>query len=346
MFGLRADITALGSCLSACRWTMALQLLGTAGHWNIQLSGMAVNAAVSACSRGHQWLVALGSLGSLAGVVDGDGLTQINSVAKACEHGLHWDRVLSLMAGMGCKMCQPDVFSCSTGVSACSRTEHWEESMDLWRELQRRWVQPNEVAYGAACAASRLGSSEAALKLLAEMEQRRLVKNLIICNIQLSSYADGSNWQEALSLLDQMLKVGPAPNLISLRQVAAAAAAACCLQSRGLFNRLQRLIDEVLPSLRTPAERFERSESRKTFSSLVLVNSAIEALELLESHDSLGEGSVMALQGQMRPVLTRLQRLQGILPAMRSKTGEADLESLRLESFWALLEHAETFVNS
>eukprot|EP00435_Cladocopium_sp_Y103_P011896 s105_g3.t1 len=333
VFGLRADITALGSCLSACRWTMALQLLGTAGHWNIQLSGIAVNAAVSACSRGHQWLVAT-SLGSLQsrGVADGDGLTRINSVAKACEHGLHWDRVLSLMTGMGCKMCQPDVFSCSTGVSACSRTEHWEESMDLWRELQLRLVKPNEVAYGAACAASRVGSSEAALKLLAELEQRRLVKNLIMYNIQLSSYADGSNWQEALSLLDQMLKVGPAPNLISLREVAAAAATACCLQSRGLFNRLQRLVDEVFPSLRSPPERSDR----KSFSSLVLVNSAIEALELLESHDSLGEGSVMALQGQMWPVLTKLRRLQGTLPAMSFGTGEADLESLRLESFFNL----------
>eukprot|EP00438_Fugacium_kawagutii_P035282 Skav234846 [mRNA] locus=scaffold1355:110989:115699:+ [translate_table: standard] len=313
---LHVDITAVGTCISACRqrWAKALQLLAEVCVRGLQQSGIATNAAITACSHGHRWAAAV--------QLNASGITGINSVAKACEHGLHWDRVLSLMQGMWCQLIRCDVFSCSTSVSACSRTQHWEHAMDVWSEMQVRLVRPNEVAYGAACSASQIGFAET-LELLGEMEQRRLAKNLIICNIQLSSYAARSRWQEAISLLEQMdadhaTQSAPAPNLISLRSVASAAGSAQRgMQSRQLFGRLQALIDELLPFAGSHA-------GRKSFSSLVLVNSAIEALELLDSYDELRERSVLALQTPLVPVVSKLLHLQRPNPGGQSGDSQGE----------------------
>lgn len=306
--GLRLDIKGVGCAISACRqrWRSALSLVCQGVKQSIQLSSIAVNSGIAACSTGHQWQMALKLRDEIWGFEEL--VTRLNSVAKACEHGLHWNRVIGLMRGMSQWRCVPDNFSCSTVVSACSRTEHWEHSLDLWREL-KRYMTPNIVAYGAACVASRLKSAEAALELLEEMELKSLKRNLIICNIHLTSYAAGTHWQEALVLLEEMLSDDselPEPNLISLREVSEAVGSACGLHSRELFERLQCLVDDVLMPNGSDRASFKK---RTGFSSLVPLNAAIEAMELLDSHDSLSAGSVFALQGQMLPVLFALQRL-------------------------------------
>ena len=306
--GLRLDIKGVGCAISACRqrWRSALSLVCQGVKQSIQLSSIAVNSGIAACSTGHQWQMALKLRDEIWGFEEL--VTRLNSVAKACEHGLHWNRVIGLMRGMSQWRCVPDNFSCSTVVSACSRTEHWEHSLDLWREL-KRYMTPNIVAYGAACVASRLKSAEAALELLEEMELKSLKRNLIICNIHLTSYAAGTHWQEALVLLEEMLSDDselPEPNLISLREVSEAVGSACGLHSRELFGRLQCLVDDVLMPNESDRASFKK---RRGFSSLVPLNAAIEAMELLDSHDSLSARSVFALQGQMLPVLFALQRL-------------------------------------
>ena len=306
--GLRLDIKGVGCAISACRqrWRSALSLVCQGVKQSIQLSSIAVNSGIAACSTGHQWQMALKLRDEIWGFEEL--VTRLNSVAKACEHGLHWNRVIGLMRGMSQWRCVPDNFSCSTVVSACSRTEHWEHSLDLWRELNR-YMTPNIVAYGAACVASRLKSAEAALELLEEMELKSLKRNLIICNIHLTSYAAGTHWQEALVLLEEMLSDDselPEPNLISLREVSEAVGSACGLHSRELFGRLQCLVDDVLMPNESDRASFKK---RRGFSSLVPLNAAIEAMELLDSHDSLSARSVFALQGQMLPVLFALQRL-------------------------------------
>jgi len=191
-------------------------------------------------------------------------------------------------------------------------------------------MTPNIVAYGAACVASGLKSAEAALDLLEEMELKSLKRNLIICNIHLTSYAAGTHWQEALVLLEEMLSDSelPEPNLISLREVSEAVGSACGLHSRELFGRLQCLVDDVLMPNGSDRASFKK---RKGFSSLVPLNAAIEAMELLDSHDSLSAGSVFALQGQMLPVRFALQRLAQWPWAFSAE------ESIRsLESFFNL----------
>ena len=327
----------MGCAISACRqrWRAALSLVCQGVQQSIQLSSIAVNSGISACSTGHQWQMALKLRDEIWGLEQL--VTGLNSVAKACEHGLHWNQVIGLMRGMSEWRCVPDNFSCSTAVSACSRTEHWEHSLDLWREL-KRYMTPNVVAYGAACVASRLKSAEAALELLEEMELKSLKRNLIICNIHLTSYAAGTHWQEALVLLEEMQDDPelPEPNLISLREVSEAVGSACGLHSRELFRRLQCLVDDVL--MPTGSEGRASFKKRKGFSSLVPLNAAIEAMELLDSHDSLSAGSVFALQGQMLPILFALQRLQW--PWATASFGSSDStcrdveESIRsLESF-------------
>lgn len=302
--GLQADIKGLGTTLSACRrhWQLGLEVLSQGSRLAVELSDISWNAGIGACAYGHQWLHSFELLRHVQGPEDkvqrdAQGSfdliqyrTALNSAAKACEHRLRWDMVLSLMHKM--RSIQPDAFSCSTCISACGRTERWEDSVYVWREFQARNVKPNVVAYGAMCSACRTAPESLLSVFLEEMKELRLSRNLIILNIELSC----AQWQEALLLLEQMdgeaesttknprkacgTEQRLAPNLVSLRQVATVLSQAGAHSARWVLGRLASMVQLDLQSRRpNDVERVGR------FSSFLLMNSAIETLELLDACD-------------------------------------------------------------
>ena len=290
VFGLQLDVQAMGVAVSACRahWQPALALLRQGQHLAL-ISDVAVNTGIACCSYGRSWAQAMQLLRQHVGLLRADQLTTaLNTVAKAFEHRLRWDLVLSVHSVMVAGQSALDAISCSTAVSACGKSQRWELSLGVWKDCKSRTVEPNVIAYGAACSACSEHSLVSALALLDEMQQGRLQRNLITCNIELASYAGRSLWQSAWSLLESMDKLGPAPNLVSLRE------AAFAKQSRPLLARLQSSVPQLLASCQPV---------RASFSSFLPVTAAVEAIELLDGHGFISEFMLGALSRRIPPQL-------------------------------------------
>ncbi|CAJ1433463.1 unnamed protein product [Effrenium voratum] len=215
-FRLCPDLVLLGALCNA-RWRQAQLLLS-----GVQPDIVMRTAAISACEKSTQWRQAL-RLSPLPKITAASSAAaSAAGAAKAWAHALQlalgapldiafhdallsasekagqWQQALHLFARLPVSRASPGLISCNALVSACGARERWEFALQAFARLSR----PSVVSYGAALSAfEEAGQWQQAVWLLTDAIRITVQVNVICFNAVISACEQGVQWLRAAQLL-------------------------------------------------------------------------------------------------------------------------------------------------
>ncbi|CAE7030909.1 PTAC2 [Symbiodinium natans] len=210
--GTKGLNAAVKTCRSASQWELALWLALSA-HKQTERDGLTYSMVLSACSEGSVWELAirlwlearqegLGSYGHVA-----------SAAIAACGKGKQWQQAIALL----CSIEQPDAAVFAAAIDACRRAGRWQEALAVLESFRPLGAPPPE-GIGAAVSALAYNTRwmQALLLFHEEFLQGPCLEGtgpgMRGFTGALQACAEGSNWQVALSLLEQMAARKLAPD--------------------------------------------------------------------------------------------------------------------------------------
>eukprot|EP00913_Durusdinium_trenchii_P026572 g24928.t1 len=112
----------------ASQWQLAL---GVSWHLGVaKLSAYTYGLLLRALTKGVQWTIALEVLDTMPHAQVQPNLIIFNSAIACCSAGAAWPHALRLLQVMQTEMLQADVISCSSAISACEKGLQWRKALE------------------------------------------------------------------------------------------------------------------------------------------------------------------------------------------------------------------------
>ncbi|CAJ1328571.1 unnamed protein product [Effrenium voratum] len=232
--GLRGNVITYSAGISACEksgcWSCAMELLTQLRRKEIELHGITLNSALSACGRAAAWRSGLGLYSDDDLDVD---VVRCNAACSACGNARRWRQALQLLL-----LCtsgrSPTVVTCNSAISSCEKVGRWREALAIFETMHPeasrvtcnslisacasagRWqsalalfvltarrFRADSVGFNAlARACERGGVWQVALAVLEAAKERRM-EDVITYNSSISACVSAAQWQHALGLLQE-----------------------------------------------------------------------------------------------------------------------------------------------
>jgi pentatricopeptide repeat protein len=124
---------------------------------------------------------------------------------------------VELFKEMDSRGIKPDVVICSQLVTIYGKLRQPELALKMLETMEtERGLVPNDRTYNAAISACAKGGQwQQALSLLQEMREKGVIPDRITYSAAISACGKGGQWQQALSLLQEMREKGVTPNVIT-----------------------------------------------------------------------------------------------------------------------------------
>lgn len=159
---------------------------------------MALNQQISAYAKESLWEEAINRLFSKK-TVD---VVSFNATIKACGKGTHWQLSTYLLKQMVVQEVSPDIISYNTAIGSCEKESQWHLALDLFEEMCSVRLTPDSITFATVL---RVCEWNRALFLLQEMLEESVQPNQQILGTAVHVCEKGSQWQEALNLLEGMM---------------------------------------------------------------------------------------------------------------------------------------------
>ncbi|CAB1098432.1 unnamed protein product [Ectocarpus sp. CCAP 1310/34] len=237
------DIQTINTVMAACaaegEWELALEVMKKAQREDrLHPTRVTYNTAISACGRRGESDRAVQLLREMRVAGLAPDTISYNSAIAACAVKGQWRRALSLLGEMGAggkggrgsggaRLPSPDVYSFGSAITACGRGGQWSLAVGLLGTMRQKGIAPGVVAFNAAISAcGEAGQWERALGLLRDMEAEAGERgrepgsggsgggfagpNRVSFNAAINACSNAGEWQQAVSLLEEMRRNGNA----------------------------------------------------------------------------------------------------------------------------------------
>ena len=158
---------------------------------------MALNQKISAYAKESLWEEAINRLFSKK-TVD---VVSFNATIKACGKGTHWQLSTYLLKQMVVQEVSPDIISYNTAIGSCEKESQWHLALHLFEEMCSVRLTPDSITFATVL---RVCEWNRALFLLQQMLEESVQPNQQILGTAVHVCEKGSQWQEALNLLEGM----------------------------------------------------------------------------------------------------------------------------------------------
>ncbi|CAJ1384067.1 unnamed protein product, partial [Effrenium voratum] len=198
--GLRGNVITYSAGISACEksgcWSCAMELLTQLRRKEIELHGITLNSALSACGGAAAWRSGLGLYSDDDLDVD---VVRCNAACSACGNARRWRQALQLLLLCTSGRWSPTVVTCNSAISSCEKVGRWREALAIFETMHPEASRVTCNSLISACASA--GRWQSALALLV-LTARRFRADSVGFNALARACERGGVWQVALAVLE------------------------------------------------------------------------------------------------------------------------------------------------
>jgi len=213
---VQGNSVVLSAAITACQLgqqpRMALDLL-TADVWGAVPDAQAYTAAITACGTASLWDSALEVLEDMRFIDCQPNLFTYNAAIGACQAALEWERSLDLYFSMQRSKLVPDTTSYNLLLSSCARCRQRQKVEEIVQRMYRQQLSPDEVTFN--CLSSLLTHRGDRDDFLSSLKAAGLRPDVRTYNPMISACAESQGWEEAVSILDDMVADEVTPDIKS-----------------------------------------------------------------------------------------------------------------------------------
>eukprot|EP00434_Breviolum_minutum_P019241 symbB.v1.2.016958.t1/scaffold1308.1/size125923/4 len=136
-----------------------------------------------------------------------------NAAIGACQAALEWERALDLYFSMQRSKLVPDTTSYNLLLSSCARCRQRQKVEEIVQRMYRQQLSPDEVTFN--CLSSLLTHRADRDDFLSSLKAAGLRPDVRTYNPMISACAESQGWEEAVSILDDMVADEVTPDIKS-----------------------------------------------------------------------------------------------------------------------------------
>ena len=210
----------MSSCEQTSNWRLALDLFFSMQSSELQIGTVAVSSAMSVCRASGRWRDALRLSQLMAeSFIESDQIS-MTTLIGACDNGGQWSLALCIFEQQD--LPEFDIAFASAAIKACSTRGQWLQSFQLFHSMLNASSQPDLLCYTMLVHSCGKGNQVVlASELLRDMPMFSLIPDTAIYNSAINACV-GHSWMHALALFNEMQRAICQPNMLTCTSVLAA----------------------------------------------------------------------------------------------------------------------------